>query len=174
MTEKLKVALAKHCGKRRKCWLPAFSPFPTVFSRAFLQKVVKSHDCLKKLKPNALECPICLFPAATAALNFNHTSLFCTKLSVLCATGLRFPYSTAVSGLCHRGNNTSCVDLDFLSYNQIHSIIIQSNTPTFPCGLRKLNFLQEHRDISILLLYFINLHWKIKWNETPACLHSFT
>ena len=22
----------KHCGKRRKCWFPAFSPFPTVFS----------------------------------------------------------------------------------------------------------------------------------------------
>ena len=22
----------KHCGKRRKCWKPAFSPFPTVFS----------------------------------------------------------------------------------------------------------------------------------------------
>ena len=22
----------KHCGKRRKCWQPAFSPFPTVFS----------------------------------------------------------------------------------------------------------------------------------------------
>ena len=22
----------KHCGKRRKCWLPAFSPFPAVFS----------------------------------------------------------------------------------------------------------------------------------------------
>ena len=22
----------KHCGKRRKCWLPAFSPFPTLFS----------------------------------------------------------------------------------------------------------------------------------------------
>ena len=22
----------KHCGKRRKCWLLAFSPFPTVFS----------------------------------------------------------------------------------------------------------------------------------------------
>ena len=21
----------KHCGKRRKCWLPAFSPFPTCF-----------------------------------------------------------------------------------------------------------------------------------------------
>ena len=23
-------------GKRRKCWFPAFSPFPTVFSKAFL------------------------------------------------------------------------------------------------------------------------------------------
>ena len=25
----------KHCGKRRKSWLPAFSSFPTVFSKAF-------------------------------------------------------------------------------------------------------------------------------------------
>ena len=25
----------KHCGKRRKCWLPAFSPFPTMFSKGF-------------------------------------------------------------------------------------------------------------------------------------------
>ena len=25
-------SFGKHCGKRRKCWLPAFSPFPTVFS----------------------------------------------------------------------------------------------------------------------------------------------
>ena len=27
-----KESLRKHCGKRRKCWLPAFSPFPTMFS----------------------------------------------------------------------------------------------------------------------------------------------
>ena len=30
--EKLKFVLGqleKHCGKRRKCWLPAFPPFPT-------------------------------------------------------------------------------------------------------------------------------------------------
>ena len=26
----------KHCGKGRKCWLSAFSPFPTMFSIAFL------------------------------------------------------------------------------------------------------------------------------------------
>ena len=27
-----KVAFWKHCGKRRKCWKPVFSPFPTMFS----------------------------------------------------------------------------------------------------------------------------------------------
>ena len=25
----------KDSGKRRQCWLPAFSPFPTMFSKAF-------------------------------------------------------------------------------------------------------------------------------------------
>ena len=35
-------------GKRRKCWLPAFSPFPTVFSKAFPLRVVKSLDCVVK------------------------------------------------------------------------------------------------------------------------------
>ena len=24
----------KHCGEKRKCWLPAFSSFPTMFSKA--------------------------------------------------------------------------------------------------------------------------------------------
>ena len=36
----------KHCGKRRKCWLPAFSPFPTMFSRGFFLRGVKSRDCV--------------------------------------------------------------------------------------------------------------------------------
>ena len=34
----------KHCGKKRKCWLPAFFPFPTMFSKGFLPWVVKSRD----------------------------------------------------------------------------------------------------------------------------------
>ena len=38
----------KHCRKRRKCWLPAFSPFPTMFSNGFFFKVVKSRDCVVK------------------------------------------------------------------------------------------------------------------------------
>ena len=38
----------KHYGKRRKCWLPAFSPFPTMFSKGFFFKVVRSWDCVVK------------------------------------------------------------------------------------------------------------------------------
>ena len=38
----------KHCRKRRKCWLPAFSPFPTMFSKDYLLRVVKSQDCVVK------------------------------------------------------------------------------------------------------------------------------
>ena len=38
----------KHCGKRRKCWLPAFSPFPTMFSKALVPRVIKSRDCVVK------------------------------------------------------------------------------------------------------------------------------
>ena len=37
-----------HCGKRRKCWLPAFSPFPTMFSKGFYFWGVKSRDCVVK------------------------------------------------------------------------------------------------------------------------------
>ena len=33
----------KHCGKRRKCWLPAFSPFPTMFSKGVIVRVVKAN-----------------------------------------------------------------------------------------------------------------------------------
>ena len=38
----------KHCGKRTKCWLPAFSPFPTMFSKAFFSRGVKSQECVLK------------------------------------------------------------------------------------------------------------------------------
>ena len=38
----------KHCGKRRKCWLPAFSHFPTMFSKGSFSRVFKSRDCVAK------------------------------------------------------------------------------------------------------------------------------
>ena len=36
----------KYCGKRRKCWLPAFSPFPKVFSKLSFSGSLK--DCVAK------------------------------------------------------------------------------------------------------------------------------
>ena len=36
-------------GKRRKCWLPTFSPFPTIFSKALCFRVIKSQDCVVKI-----------------------------------------------------------------------------------------------------------------------------
>ena len=38
----------KHCGKRRKCWFPAFSPFSTMFSKGFFFRVIKCLDCVVK------------------------------------------------------------------------------------------------------------------------------
>ena len=37
----------KHCGKRRKCWLPAFYPFSTMFSKPFFFRVVSLGLCGK-------------------------------------------------------------------------------------------------------------------------------
>ena len=34
--------------RRRKCWLLAFSPFSTMFSKALFPRVVKSRDCVVK------------------------------------------------------------------------------------------------------------------------------
>ena len=51
VTEKIKFCIGKgrkHVGKRRKCWSPAFSPFPTMFSKGFFPRVVKSRDCVVK------------------------------------------------------------------------------------------------------------------------------
>ena len=47
-TKVLFVMGRKHCGKRRKCWSPAFSPFPAMFSKGFFCRVVKSRDCVVK------------------------------------------------------------------------------------------------------------------------------
>ena len=47
-TEFLSGIGTKHCGKRRKCCLPAFSPFPTMFSKGFIFKILKSQDCVVK------------------------------------------------------------------------------------------------------------------------------
>ena len=34
-----------HCVKKRKYWLPAFDPYPTLFGKAFLYRMFKPGDC---------------------------------------------------------------------------------------------------------------------------------
>ena len=49
VSQKWKVALERivnNCGERRKCWFPAILPFPTMFSKAFFLRVIKSHYLL--------------------------------------------------------------------------------------------------------------------------------
>ena len=51
VTQKLNFNLEKVeniVGKKRKCWLPAFSPLPTMFSKCFFLGVGKSRDCVAK------------------------------------------------------------------------------------------------------------------------------
>ena len=36
----------KHCGKRRKCWLPALSSCPTMFPKGFFLQCVESRPCV--------------------------------------------------------------------------------------------------------------------------------
>ena len=38
----------KYCMKRRKCWLPLFPPFLTMFSDTFFHKANNSWDCVLK------------------------------------------------------------------------------------------------------------------------------
>ena len=51
MTQKWKLYFAKdrkNCGKRRKCWLPPFSPFLTMFSQAlFLRMITMCYHVVK-------------------------------------------------------------------------------------------------------------------------------
>ena len=40
----------KHGGKRRKCWLPGFSPFQAIISKGFFPRVIKSQDSVVNSK----------------------------------------------------------------------------------------------------------------------------
>ena len=38
----------ENTGKWSKCWLPAFSPFPTVFYKDVFFRIIKSWNCVEK------------------------------------------------------------------------------------------------------------------------------
>ena len=51
VTKKLKFVLVRVeniVGKGEKWWLPAFSPFSTLFSKGLLYRAVRSRDCVVK------------------------------------------------------------------------------------------------------------------------------
>ena len=50
VNQAMKFALGRveNTVEKEKCWLPAFSPFPTMFSKSFFLRVVESWDCLVK------------------------------------------------------------------------------------------------------------------------------
>ena len=60
----------KHCGKRRKCWLSEFSPFPTMFSKGFFFRVFK-RSLLKTLwnKKKIVVTSISPFPTMFSPLS---------------------------------------------------------------------------------------------------------
>ena len=73
----------KHCGKRRKCWLPEFFLFPMV-SKNFSFRAATTHKCVKglntfrnlaKAKSQSKEWKICFSI---------DTSFLIQKLSVIC------------------------------------------------------------------------------------------
>ena len=71
--EKLKFVLGrvkKHGGKRRKCWWPAFSPSPTMFSKGFLHRVIRSHD-------SVVELTLLLYNKILAFSNSKHKQTTC-------------------------------------------------------------------------------------------------
>ena len=45
----------KHCEKRRKCWLPAFSLFPAMFSKGFFPGIIKTWHCFGNGFRNAMK-----------------------------------------------------------------------------------------------------------------------
>ena len=67
----------KHCGKRRKCWLPAFSTFHTVFSKAFFFSVVKSRDCVGKISSNKPSSQLYSFVHIFSLAVFGENRKFC-------------------------------------------------------------------------------------------------
>ena len=80
----------KHCGKSRKCWFPAFCPFPTMCSKglSFFMKGVESRRFVVKVEnvvgkvENAGYQHFLLYLKCVRKANFSkerQKSLFCGK-----------------------------------------------------------------------------------------------
>ena len=77
----------KHCGRRRNCSLRAISPFPSVFSKDWYNKHVKTRACLGKGKGT---CTFFLSSADAFRLDLYAILLFGKELN------LKFTVSVAI------------------------------------------------------------------------------
>ena len=66
----------KHCGKRRKCWLPEFSSFPTMFSKHSCSEsskvVIVWSSNLQTVLAHVSLCNLVLQAQSDVALTINH------------------------------------------------------------------------------------------------------
>ena len=102
----------KHFGKmkKKKCWLPAFSTFPTTFLKAVCFRVIKGRDCVEKSKLFTSLRKIILKTLwekdtmlVTIIFTFSQTVFFPKQISVLqyhkccCLYGFKLDQSTILS-----------------------------------------------------------------------------
>ena len=93
---KIEICVGKcgnHCWKMRKWWLPAFSPFPTMFSKECFLKDVKSWDSVVNCVKHILFNP---FPKKPWFVRVCSTSLLKTlweKEKLLVTSNFSFSHS---------------------------------------------------------------------------------
>ena len=81
----------KHCwGRPRKCWIPAFSPNPTMFSKRLFLGLQNSGLCGNELNPRVL------YRVTQWAIK-EHGRSECTKSTVLYRESLRIPTTSGLS-----------------------------------------------------------------------------
>ena len=64
----------------RKCWGPAFSPFLTVFSKAYFYRAVKSWDCVVKSYHRLQAMSTSLTLSQTTNFRLLQTERVCSQL----------------------------------------------------------------------------------------------
>ena len=87
MSSKFKIYFRKrrnHCGKRRKCWLPAFPPFP---HNVFFFRVVQTGECLVNI------CKKC----GKSRLIVSCLKLFSTLCKLYLSSQCIYPYTPRFS-----------------------------------------------------------------------------
>ena len=68
-----------HYGKRRRCQLPGFSPFPTMLIKDIFLGIVKSQHCMKSQKSSLIE--LCSTPLSTVFQSYHGESSHYSRLS---------------------------------------------------------------------------------------------